>query len=204
MCNHYQLNAQALNDWAVAQAIAAIEMADQTPTDIWPKRKAVVARVENSTRNFDMMSWGVPMTLPGKRPGTQLTKYVTNVRNLASPFWKSTLAKPAQRCLVPFSSFAEPRAGKDPQTGRPAEHWFGVSGAAVAAFAGIWRSFEDYNVFAFLTCEPNSVVKPVHPKAMPVILLPEDYERWLTGTYDDIVGLQAPFPSQLTVMAPSG
>jgi len=30
---------------------------------------------------------------------------------------------------------------------------------------------------------------------MPVILQPEDYDRWLSG--EDAAALQAPFPSQL-------
>ena len=32
---------------------------------------------------------------------------------------------------------------------------------------------------AFLTCEPNPLVVPIHPKAVPVILHPDDYDRWL-------------------------
>jgi putative SOS response-associated peptidase YedK len=48
-------------------------------------------------------------------------------------------------------------------------------------FAGIWvpewtsiRKLKDGettdDLFGFLTCEPNGVVAPIHPKAMPVIL----------------------------------
>lgn len=197
MCNHFQLNTEALDDWAMAQAIEKTAIIPDIPTDIWPKRIALVARNAGDKREFASMSWGVPMTVPGKRSGTHIIKYVTNVRNLASPFWKPTLAKPSQRCLVPFSRFAEPKPGKDPETGRPAEHWFGVADAPIAAFAGIWRSVENLNVFSFLTCEPNNLVKPFHPKAMPLILMPDDYECWLEGSYDDVVALQAPFPSQL-------
>ena len=50
---------------------------------------------------------------------------------------------------------------------------------------------------AFLTCEPNGLVAPVHPKAMPVILHDEDEERWLRGELGD---LAAPYPSQLMRM----
>jgi putative SOS response-associated peptidase YedK len=35
--------------------------------------------------------------------------------------------------------------------------------------------------YAFLTPEPNAVVKPIHPKAMPVILHQDDWETWLTA-----------------------
>ena len=93
--------------------------------------------------------------MAGKRPGTTVTKHVTNVRNLSSPFWKSMLANPERRCLVPFTRFAEPKPGKDAETGRPAEYWFTIADRTVAAFAGIWRPSDAGNVFAFLTCEPN-------------------------------------------------
>src|SRR3546814_9155466 len=86
------------------------------------------------------------------------------------------LSKPEQRCLVPFTRFAEPK----PNAGRE-EIWFSVTGTPVAAFAGIWRPSPDGDVFAFLTCEPNPLIEPIHPQAMPVILQPEDYEAWMAG-----------------------
>lgn len=101
------------------------------------------------------------------------------------------LVKPDQRCLVPFTAFAEPK----PNAGRE-EVWFAVPSAPSAAFAGVWRPSPVGNVFAFLTCEPNALVAPIHPKAMPVILHPEDYDRWLAG--DPVTDLAVPFPSQLT------
>lgn len=203
MCNHYRLASEALESWSEAHEFEPSNFGEDVATDIWPKRNAWVGRVQANDRVMDQMAWGVPITLPGKRQGTHVTKHVTNVRNLASPFWKSTLANPVQRCLVPFSRFAEPKPGKDEATGRPAEHWFALRDAQAAAFAGIWRRVEDRNVFAFLTCAPNSVVEPYHAKAMPVILLAEDYERWLTGTYDEVIKLQSPFPSQLMALMPN-
>jgi putative SOS response-associated peptidase YedK len=73
-----------------------------------------------------------------------------------------------------------------------------VTDAPVAAFAGIWRSTDEGNVYAFLTCEPNPLVKPLHPKAMPVILHPEDYLRWLGGA--PAGELAVPFPTQLMAL----
>lgn len=162
----------------------------QVETDIWPKRKALVVRRKADKKILDTMAWGVPLDVPGKRPGTKLKKHITNVRNLESPFWRAMLAGPEQRCLVPFTAFAEPKphAGKD-------EVWFTVENASSSAFAGVWRPSVVGNVFAFLTCGPNPLVAPIHPKAMPVILHPEDYDCWLAG--DAVVDLAVPFPSQL-------
>lgn len=168
--------------------------------EIYPKYEALVVRKESGERRLDRMAWGIIRTVPGKS-GKPVKKAVTNVRNLASPFWRSTLASPAQRCLVPFTSFAEPRPGKDPETGRPANWWFTCPGESCCAFAGIWRISEGTRRFAFLTCDPNPLVAPLHPKAMPVILQREEYDRWLDGEAADACSLALPFPSQLMRVA---
>lgn len=197
MCNHYRNNAREIESWAVWSGYA-LEQDQKLQFDQWPKGQAPVARMEDGVIIADEMRWGFERVMPGKRPGTTVKKNVTNVRNLTSPFWKSMIAKPAQRCLVPFSEFAEPRPGKDPETGRPAEWWFTINDQAISAFAGIWRLTEHGKTFAFLTTDPNPLVAPLHPKAMPVILHPDDYEKWLTvPTYEDACTMVASFPSQL-------
>jgi len=45
------------------------------------------------------------------------------------------------------------------------------------------------------------LVGAVHPKAMPVILYDDDYERCLTAPVEDALGLAVPFPSQLLSVA---
>jgi putative SOS response-associated peptidase YedK len=145
-------------------------------------------------RHLGLMRWGFPAEVPGKT--RKLTRHVTNARNLASPFWRNAAMNPARRCLVPFTAFAEPRPGKDAQ-GRPAQYWFTLPNRPVATFAGLWRPGGTGPLFAFATTEPNALVAPLHPRAMPVILLEEDHDRWLTGNYEDVLALQAPYPSQL-------
>lgn len=195
MCNHYHAHLDSIRHLEAWKAfVETYDEADLTEAadDMWPRRQGIVARKENGRSVIEAMQWGVPLKLPGKREGTTITKRVTNVRNLNSPFWRSMLAKPEQRCLVPFSRFAEPKIGQ----GRE-EHWFTVKGREVAAFAGLWRPSEEGLVYAFLTCAPNELVKPLHPKAMPVILHEDDYEKWLTGSKDEAVALAEPYPSQL-------
>jgi putative SOS response-associated peptidase YedK len=64
--------------------------------------------------------------------------------------------------------------------------------------AGLWKVDQDHDrVYAFCTSEPNPLVAPKHPKAMPVILLAEDQERWLSAPVDEAPTLLAGYPSQL-------
>jgi putative SOS response-associated peptidase YedK len=106
------------------------------------------------------------------------------------------LTTPARRCLVPVTSFSE--YGLAPgEDGKKPLHWFDVPSRPIFAFAGIWRPTERGNAYGFLTTEPNAIVAPIHPKAMPVMLHDGDYDRWLTSDWTDARELVAPFPSQL-------
>jgi putative SOS response-associated peptidase YedK len=78
-------------------------------------------------------------------------------------------------------------------TGRKAKVWFGLHDAPLFAFAGIWRPGDERPYMAFLTCPPNATVGAVHPKAMPVMLRPEDYGRWLDSERVDACELARPF-----------
>jgi putative SOS response-associated peptidase YedK len=73
----------------------------------------------------------------------------------------------------------------------------------IAFFAGIWTRWTSVrkvkegetknDLFAFLTTEPNAVVAPIHPKAMPLILTtPAEIETWLTAPAKGAMALQKP------------
>ena len=81
--------------------------------------------------------------------------------------------------------------------------WFGVVDQPVFAVAGFWQRTEEGNGFTMVTCDPNTLVAPIHPKAMITILSPEDVDTWLRGSYDDVVALQKPYdPDLMTVRGP--
>lgn len=172
------------------------------PPELFPKRPAWVVRQVDGARQLDVMRWGVPTTIRDKRTGRVVTKDVTNVRNLQSPNWRNMLSGADRRCLVPVTDFCEWSGEKGSKT----EHWFSLPAAPIFSFAGVWRPSEAGDVFAFLTCgylgEPaNHIVGAVHAKACPVILQPEDEQRWLDGDYDDACALAQPFPSQMMAVA---
>ncbi|WP_272944256.1 SOS response-associated peptidase family protein [Sphingomonas phyllosphaerae] len=138
------------------------------------------ARQEDGARTLDVMRWGFPWKVPGERidkvtgKPMLLDTIVTNVKNYTSPFWKSALANPERRCLVPFTSFSE--YGPRPAGKRPL-FWFDVPSQPIVSFAGVWRPIEGGAVFAFLTTDLNPLVALSHPKAMPVLLDEEDEDR---------------------------
>lgn len=130
--------------------------------------------------------WGVPPPPRGTDP-------VTCVRNLASPFWIGTLRHPELRCLVPVTSFAMWSGA----AGTKRQCWCSLPGQPIFAFAGIQRQNEDWPGFAILTTDPNALIERHHRGAMPLILHPEDHDRWLTAEWRDAAGLVAPYPGHL-------
>lgn len=197
MCNRYRMTAKQA-ELAERYGVSAPYLPDSTipPPELFPKRAAWVVRPHSidGGRSLDAMAWGFPRSMMGAR-GQPVETQVTNVRNLESPFWRTVLSQPLQRCLVPVTSFSE--YGPGPKGARPL-FWFDVPSRPIFSFAGIWREVKGRRVFAFVTTEPNSLVAPIHPKAMPLILHEEDEERWLRGGALDLV---APFPSQLMTVA---
>ena len=165
---------------------------------IFPAQDApVVRRAADGERELLMMSWGFVLPQASKAP-----KRVTNARAdklTQSPFWRSSFHE--RRCLVPATSFAEPK-GKKPAVW----HWFGLIGDEPRppfAFAGLWRAWRgelkgelvNLDVMAIVTTTPNDVVRPIHPTRMPVMLHEDDHETWLTGGPDEALALARPYPA---------
>lgn len=186
MCNLYKVTS---NVEALTQLVQSFNRPNLPPLgEVYPNYAAPVFRPTDRGIELTMLGWGIPLPAKdGRKP-----KPVTNVRNLASPFWRSMAANPARRCLVPATAFSEWTDLPDPATGRKACRWFAMADEELFCFAGLWRPTEDGERFAFLTTEPNGLVAPIHAKAMPVILLKEDYDRWLAGDFEVAAELQRP------------
>lgn len=194
MCNRYAID---VSDNHFFGDIAALH---GPLIEAFPDRMAPVIRLtrDGARANLDLecvsMRWGLPGPFDNGPP-------VTNVRNLASPHWRPWLTR-EHRCLVPFSLFAEyddasPRGAKKLR-------WFAKRDRGMAMFAGLWRTWRgvrgpkaapvegEHLLFSFLTTDANDLVRPIHAKAMPVILTNEaEYAQWLNAPAEDVEALQA-------------
>ena len=136
----------------------------------------------------------------------------TNIRNIASKHWARWTGV-ENRCVVPFNRFAEPDPASRIEGGRTPNAWFARDESEpLMFFAGLWvRDWECVrkvkegrircDLFSSLTTEPNRVVAPIHPKAMPVILRNKDeIEAWLTAPWSEAKELQRPLPDDELVL----
>jgi putative SOS response-associated peptidase YedK len=172
-------------------------------TAVYPDTMAPVVRVaRDGVRELTMMRWGFPP------PPNRGTAPVTNVRKVKSPYWRLWL-ETEWRCLVPATSFCEWSDSRPKVT-----HWFALDESRpLFAFAGIWRLWTGerkretgrHELFAFLTTEANEAVRPVHAKAMPVLLTAAgDWDMWLAGPVDEAMALQRPLPDTMLRVVVAG
>jgi putative SOS response-associated peptidase YedK len=177
---------------------------------IFPGYQApIVRKASDGERELAVLNWGFILLQKDRAP-----KRVTNVRDdkiLASKFWRQSFEQ--RRCLVPASSYCEPK-GEKPATW----HWFALNGnedRPLFCFPGVWTRYKgplkkngetvEQDVFAFMTTEPNELTASINHERMPVLLSdPIAFETWLSGSPEEAFKLARSYAAEQMRIVQSG
>lgn len=159
--------------------------------NIAPTQSVAVIRLDPEARRREtpLLRWGlIPSWAKDPRIGNQMIN--AKAETVATkPSFRSAFRK--RRCLIPADGFYEwQQQGKQKQP-----MLIRLRDRRPFAFAGLWERWEPkegepVESCTIITTEPNTLMQPIHNR-MPVILAPQDYEKWLDLAVEQIDPLQA-------------
>jgi putative SOS response-associated peptidase YedK len=178
----------------------------ETPThfNIAPTQPVAVVRIVRAAptggRELAVVRWGL---IPSWADDPSIGNRLINARSetaATKPSFRGAMRQ--RRCLVPADAFYEWQAPAGGGKGKKQPHIIRLKGGGPFAFAGLWESWTSpegkvVESCTILTTEANDVLRPIHDR-MPVIIAPEDYDRWLdpATTPADVQALLRPFPPE--------
>jgi putative SOS response-associated peptidase YedK len=120
----------------------------------------------------------------GFRPNPKFQTFnARSDRLTSSPLWRK--AFPSKRCVIPVSAFHEWR-GKQVYNIHPENE--------ATALAGLWHSWhfgdEQMNSFTVITLPPHPRFSHIHPKSIPLMLRPDDFDLWLDPDFHQVGAFQ--------------
>jgi putative SOS response-associated peptidase YedK len=133
---------------------------------------------DSGSREFALMRWGL-VPFWAKDPKFGYSTFNARAEEVPTkPAYREALKK--RRCLVPADAFYEWQR-LDKKNKQP--YAIALKSGEPYAFAGLWETWKPQagsplETFTILTTDPNELMQPIHNR-MPVILEPQDHERWL-------------------------
>ena len=191
MCNLYRMTKgkDEVAKWFDAvEALGGANFGEE----VYPGYPGLVA----ADGQLKQMTWGFPLVMKGKNGQPLKPQPVNNCRTdkLDSFFWRHSFEE--RRCLIPLTGWAEAQGVKGAMT----RTWLSRPDADLFACAGVWRESEEFGLCYSMVMidSAGSAAQEVHSR-MPVLLKPEDYAGWVSGTPDDARALCTPWTGELTI-----
>lgn len=178
----------------------------------------VVAESRSSgQRRLGTMRWGL---VPSWAKDISVGNKMINARAETvadKPAYRRALSR--RRCIIPADAFYEwkvvgetsAKTGRKKKLKQP--YAIARADGKPLAFAGLWEVWHDpekpddgepLRSCVIITTEANEALSEIHDR-MPVVLEPEDWDRWLDPTVEDaeaVKGLLVPAPSGDFIMWP--
>jgi putative SOS response-associated peptidase YedK len=162
--------------------------------NVAPTQRIVVIPTVDDQREARRMRWGlIPFWAKDMKIGSKLIN--ARAEGIATkPAFRNPFK--SRRRLIPADGFYEWQQtphGKQP-------YRIVLASGELFAFAGLWDRWkspdgETVESCCIVTCEPNELAAKVHNR-MPVIIAPEEYDTWLTGTPEQALALLKRYPTE--------
>ncbi|MCQ1855365.1 SOS response-associated peptidase family protein [Neorhizobium galegae] len=162
----------------------------KVPPETVEGTRGLIVIEHDGLRRLKSTPWGFPRLTRNGAPPSRIGL----VADLTNPMWERVVVEPKYRCLVPITHFANPEGVK----GQKTRAWFSLHRQPLMAWAGFCKNTEAFGpVFAVMTTTANDLVRPFNDR-MPVLLKPDEYDRWLHGSIQDVIAFQfrEPMPSE--------
>jgi putative SOS response-associated peptidase YedK len=179
MCGRFGQTASSAELAAAFEAAwACPEPTDLPRFNVAPTQHAPVLLLSEGARTLDMFRWGL---IPSWAKDPSIGNKLINARAEGvadKPSYRAAFQR--RRCLVPVSGFYEWQK----TAGARVPHWIHPADGMPMTLAGLWefwrpsRDVEPVLSFTILTTAPSADVAGLHDR-MPVVVAPEDRDRWL-------------------------
>jgi putative SOS response-associated peptidase YedK len=162
--------------------------------EVRPTDRDLVVRVVGDEMRLDLLKWGlVPPFEP--QPRTNYATFNAKAETIATIRAYRNAWQKRQRCLIPVEAFFEWKGTKYPKQ----KYRISVKGESQFCLAGLWEKWERdgkvLETFTIITTTANELIAEIHDKKrMPVIIKPDDYDRWLHDQ-GDVTDLLKPYLS---------
>lgn len=199
MCGRYEL----VNGQQVFMRFRVTNKVPLIPdnVDVRPTQEILMLRTDHV---LSSAKWGL---IPSWAKDPRIGSKMINARAEGIET-KPSFRKPLrfQRCIIPASAFFEWKGNP----GAKVKYRIGRKDGELFGFAGLYDTWRDPQGDELTTCtiittEPNVLVSPIHNR-MPVMLLPDDEERWIDPDMteaDEIRSLLRPYPADLLTAQPA-
>jgi putative SOS response-associated peptidase YedK len=173
--------------WEQIHAMYQLTRPDAIPNmqpsfNVCPTDPVDVVVEQDGQRQLEVMRWGlIPFWWSKPLKELRLATFNARIETVTTkPFFREPFK--SRRCLMPVSGYYEWQdtpGGKQPW-------YFTARNESVLTMAGLWDQWKNKETgeriksCTMIITEPNDFVAEVHDR-MPVILMPEQFEHWLSG-----------------------
>lgn len=183
MCGRYTLQTwdERRGRWRNVRRGDEISETDIRPRfNIAPRQGVLTIFADADGPVLRNMQWGFKPGWYTPKPGQPPPINARCETLLERPMFRGAVAK--ARCLIPADGFYEWQAIPGQRTKQPM--CIRLKDGEPFMFAGLYTWSDAGPSCAIVTCAPNDLMAPIHNR-MPVILSPDDEDRWLDPAATD-------------------